>query len=731
MRKKILILLLLLLGSISSIAQNYENRLYPFSEDGKLCCYVNIFGERITESIYDDDGGHVILEDSENCLVRVKKNGMYGIIDAYGREIVPCQYQELHAIYINGNASDYLACQKNDKYGIIKMDNSIIVSFIYDYITTTLLDNDIIMCCKNGKWGAINGYTGKNVIPFVYDDYEGCFETNLLTVCKEGKHGCINTHGDIVIPLIITEGWDFRDDGHMVCKNLSNNNWYCYNKKGKKIEIGKYDDVGPSFENRILVRKNGKYGFINSENGKIVIPCIYNNAYHFHEGVALVSNNGPGYAMISESGTLLTDFILSNSHSDGFIHNGLFIGTCITNCKYGVVDKFGKIVIPFEYDGLYSFNKNGYFAFKKGDKWGVANEHNSIMIPAIYDHIWLSDDCDLVAVKKEGKWGYVNLSNQIIVPFSYDDADAFRGNFASVYKNGKRGYIDCKGNMIVSCGEINDELKKCQYLYSQISSDIDNNIPLSNIINNNTFAIIISNEKYFDENIPAVNYSISDGKSFKEYCSRTLGIPSKNIKFISNATLNQMRSGVNWVCNNATALDGEASVMFYYSGHGIPNEKNGNTYLLPSDGDANDYRSAIGLDELYKQLGELKTKQTTVFLDACFSGSSKDGTMMLADSRGVAIKQKPTQPKGNVIVLSAAQGDETAYPYKKKKHGMFTYFLLKKLQETKGDVSLGELSQYINERVCQQSIVETGKVQTPSVSVSSSFNDLWKNIKLK
>ena len=68
---------------------------------------------------------------------------------------------------------------------------------------------------------------------------------------------------------------------------------------------------------------------------------------------------------------------------------------------------------------------------------------------------------------------------------------------------------------------------------------------------------------------------------------------------------------------------------------------------------------------------------------------------MLATARGVAIKPKASTPGGNVIVFSAATGDETAYPYDEKGHGLFTYFLLKKLQENKGNVTLGELSAYL------------------------------------
>jgi hypothetical protein len=84
-----------------------------------------------------------------------------------------------------------------------------------------------------------------------------------------------------------------------------------------------------------------------------------------------------------------------------------------------------------------------------------------------------------------------------------------------------------------------------------------------------------------------------------------------------------------------------------------------------------------------------------------------------------------------MIVLSAAQGDETAYPYKEKGHGLFTYFLLKKLQESKGNTTLGELADYITSEVGKTSIVINGKSQTPSASVSPSMIDSWRELEIK
>ena len=63
-------------------------------------------------------------------------------------------------------------------------------------------------------------------------------------------------------------------------------------------------------------------------------------------------------------------------------------------------------------------------------------------------------------------------------------------------------------------------------------------------------------------------------------------------------------------------------------------------------------------------------------MDACFSGSRRENGMIVS-ARGVAIKPKKDIVTGNVVVFSAADGSETAYPYKEKGHGLFTYFLLK------------------------------------------------------
>lgn len=253
-------------------------------------------------------------------------------------------------------------------------------------------------------------------------------------------------------------------------------------------------------------------------------------------------------------------------------------------------------------------------------------------------------------------------------------------------------------------------------------SDVDLNPPVTNKVADKTFAVIISNENYSE--VENVQFALNDGEVLSQYLEKTLGLPKSNIKYVPNATLNNMRKQINWLKQVADAFGKEAKVIFYYSGHGLPDEKSKNAYLMPVDGYHSDMTTNLSINHLYEELASLDVAQVTVFMDACFSGSQRGDNMLVA-ARSVKVKSRANAPKGKLIVFSAAQGDETAYPLKDKYHGMFTYYLLKKLKEVGDKVTLGELSDYITTEVKRASLLQNGKLQTPSTSVSSEIEMEW------
>ncbi|WP_289640995.1 caspase family protein, partial [uncultured Muribaculum sp.] len=243
-----------------------------------------------------------------------------------------------------------------------------------------------------------------------------------------------------------------------------------------------------------------------------------------------------------------------------------------------------------------------------------------------------------------------------------------------------------------------------------------------------TFAVIIANESY--ANVPRVEAALNDGETFSKYCNLTLGIPKENIRVYKDATLGKMLRAIADIRNVVKSVDGNADVIFYYAGHGMPDESTKDAFLLPVDGDAMVSESCISLGKLYSDLGDMGANSVMVFLDACFSGGNRSGGMLTA-ARGVAIKPKQTSPKGNMFTLSAASGQETAMPYKEKNHGLFTYYLLKKLQESKGNVTLKELSDYVIDNVRRQATIVNKKPQTPQVSTSGNMAVEWTKRKIR
>ena len=260
------------------------------------------------------------------------------------------------------------------------------------------------------------------------------------------------------------------------------------------------------------------------------------------------------------------------------------------------------------------------------------------------------------------------------------------------------------------------------------TSDVDENIPENPTTNNKTFAVVIANQNY--TNVAGVPLAQNDGLAFSKYCEKTLGMPAENVRYYADASYGTMLRAIRDIKNIASAFNGDINIVFYYAGHGIPNEATKDAYLLPTDADGTQTEGCYSLNKLYTELGSTKAKEIVVFLDACFSGSKREEGM-LASARGVALKAKQEDPRGNMVVFSAASGDETAFPYSAKGHGLFTYYLLKKLQESKGDVNLGELSDYISENVKQQSVVINRKVQTPTATPSTWIATGWKEMTLK
>ena len=173
-------------------------------------------------------------------------------------------------------------------------------------------------------------------------------------------------------------------------------------------------------------------------------------------------------------------------------------------------------------------------------------------------------------------------------------------------------------------------------------------------------------------------------------------------------------------------MKNQPEIIFYYAGHGFPDENTHVPYLIPVDVNATNLNSAISLKDVYRKLGKTGAAKITVLLDACFSGGGRNQGLLAA--RSIMIKPKEENAMGNMVVFSASTGEQSSLPYHAKKHGMFTYYLLKKLQESNGTVTFGVLNDYLKDNVGIKSLQINGKVQDPTTTISPALQANWKEL---
>lgn len=264
-------------------------------------------------------------------------------------------------------------------------------------------------------------------------------------------------------------------------------------------------------------------------------------------------------------------------------------------------------------------------------------------------------------------------------------------------------------------------------------SDVDINIPEVVVRNSNVYAVIIGNEDYKSNQMGLksesnVDYAERDAETFSEYLRQTYGVPMENIRLRKNATAASINQDIAWLSTIAANKNGDAELVFYFSGHGLPDENTGEAYLIPVDVTGTNLKLAIKLSTLYAELSKNPTHKVTVFLDACFSGGGRNEGLLAM--KKVKIKPKEESISGNMVVFTSSSGDESSGFYKEKQHGMFTYYLLKKIQETKGEIDYQRLYEYLKQEVKLQSVVLNAKEQTPQLIISPDFQIELNTVKI-
>lgn len=259
-----------------------------------------------------------------------------------------------------------------------------------------------------------------------------------------------------------------------------------------------------------------------------------------------------------------------------------------------------------------------------------------------------------------------------------------------------------------------------------LTVDVDEQIPFGKDKRPDAIAVVIGNRHYRQQNrgLTDVQYADRDAKIMRQYLINLLGYSEENILTYLDATSSDLRTVFGDGTSPGKLHDyvraNRSEVFIYYVGHGAPTEE-GEAYLVPVDTDVN-YLANTGypLNRLYSIIEQLQAKQTTVVLDACFSGNSVDGMLVNNVSPAMLKNVSPVRTLPDSVIFSGADKDQVATWYPEKRHSTFTYYFLKGISgdadvDGNRQVTVAEMTTYLKEEVSYAALRQSSRKQEPIV----------------
>lgn len=232
------------------------------------------------------------------------------------------------------------------------------------------------------------------------------------------------------------------------------------------------------------------------------------------------------------------------------------------------------------------------------------------------------------------------------------------------------------------------------------------------------FALVVGIETY--ASLPPAQFAERDAQSVRDHLV-SLGYPRRNIVYLAGAQAG--KGGLEkyleaWLPRN---VNEKSKVFFYFSGHGAPDTKTGEAYLVPQDGDAK-FLETTGypIRRLYEKLNALKAKEVLVAIDSCFSGAGGRSVLPRGTRPLITKIDSAEGLVGRLVVLTASASDEITGTAEDQGHGLFTYHLLSGINESKGTATVRSLYEYIRPKVQEGARLEN-RDQTPQL-LSGSTN---------
>jgi hypothetical protein len=229
-----------------------------------------------------------------------------------------------------------------------------------------------------------------------------------------------------------------------------------------------------------------------------------------------------------------------------------------------------------------------------------------------------------------------------------------------------------------------------------------------------TYLVSIGIGSYREQQLSVRKYAASDAELLTGYFQSLGGLPASNVRLLQD--WKALRPDIDealldWLPGH---MNKDAVVIVYFAGMATV-APSGEVFLVPYDGSLTSSSRSYPLKDLETALNRLKAKQTLFVFDGVVArlGTGADG------------RSKPVLPQwspsgSSTVHLIATHTVGKVVEDDDHRHGLFTYYLLRALRgesdvNRDGEVTLGEVVAYLNQKVLWASKTQYGQEQRPAV----------------
>ena len=339
----------------------------------------------------------------EKNILKVQKNGKYGLIDFTGKQILACEYDKIETLQGIENS---LIVEKNGKIGL--SDNkSIIITPEYKQIIGIQEDykNGYIVVNDEEKYGIID-FNKTTILETKYDEIKPICSDGMYVVKEDGKYIIIDKTEEKVIDTSFEDVKEIKNN-YIVIKE--NNKYGVIDKDNNKIINSVYEDIEIMNSEYFIAKKDSKYGILN-KNQETVLNFEYTNISYISSGDFIVAEANGVESKILESDfdEKLTGIISEINTTKGYIR--IYTNNEYKYYNFKFEEKQTKDILT----------TNTIFLSKKDGKYGYLDSNGKVIVDYIYDDATEQNIYGYASVKQNGLWGSIDKNGKVVAEPSYD-----------------------------------------------------------------------------------------------------------------------------------------------------------------------------------------------------------------------------------------------------------------------------------------------------------------------